>query len=1294
MQREKTRMGRMARGLLTLVAVLAVCGAAWAQSTSSLRGAVTDPSGAAVPGALVTIANTATGTARRTVTAADGRYSFAAVLPGAYTLTVAAHGFSTYERPGLQLRVNLPANVNVALRIGQVTSTVQVRSAAPLLNTTDNSVGQTMGHVAIESLPLQAENLNLLLSLQPGVVFTGTKELDGGYRGGSVDGERTNQNNITLDGTNNNDVFGGAGFTGVLPSTPFSVQEFRVTTSNYGANQGRTAGAQVALVTKGGTNQYHGSLYEFNRSDIGEANEFFLKTAELENCPASSTVNCNQPNHLVRNVYGGTIGGPIKHNKLFFFFNYEGQRESQAISEEQTVPSATLRQGIIQYQCATASQCPAMTVNGEDGKPYSVAKGYYGLSPAQLTQMDPLHIGPSQVALKYFDTYPLPNSNNAIDEPNFGGYTFSAPTQNNDGWYIGRFDYDISPNQTLFFRGTAVDDNVLGAPFLPGDGPQTTQTDLSKGFVLGYTTVGGPDFVNSLRYGLTRQSVGTIGDSTQPWVEIRNLSQDINRSGRVVAPVQNLMDTASWQDGAHNFAFGANFLFVNRYDANDYTSYSDALTNSDWVDGAGFAGKGNALDPETAGYPAVAGGGDNAYDFPLAGMMGMASEIDTQYNYTISSLTQATPLAQGTPITQNWETRDYNLFAQDTWQMTPDVSVSYGLNYQIMTPITETDGQEVLPNVNMGDWFDTRAADMMQGIPSSQDQLIAFQPAGSAWGRSGLYNMQNDFAPRFGVAWSPHPHGGLLHSLFGDGQSSIRGGVGLYYDYFGPALALSYSQSGSFGLSSLVENPTGISIADVPRITSMNVIPTTGTNGQSLVPSAPSSTYPIVYPVGYEAIARGIDQSLQTPYSIAANFSIERQLPGGVTLDLGYVGHFSRRTLVEDDIAMPTNLVDPKSGISYFQAADRLSKLARQNIPDSAISASVIGPTAQYWTDLFKTANTCGAAGTGLTQCYPLANAGTPMAGGAATTTSLLQATYANFAENLYNETSALYNMDVGGYPTAPIGGLNSFYNSQFSSLYVWRSIGYANYNAFQLGLHKQFTNGLLFGFNYTYSKALGIESMPEFGGGSDSTMITNAWDINQMYGPSDFDLRNQLSGYWVWKLPVGRGQFFGRNAGGWLNAAIGGWKFSGTTRWTSGLPASVYMGYVWPTNWDEMGLGNQSGPLNFGPSNYNGQLNIFANAAEALNSFGYAYPGQSGTKNNIRGGGWFGVDVSLAKQWRVPGTASQHIQGQANIYNLTNTPNFDPNTAQLEWGSSNFGDYTSTLNDPRVMEFSLVYSF
>ena len=1266
---------RSLAALLASMAILALCATLGAQATTSLRGTVTDPSGAAVPNARLVLTNPATNVARQATSASDGSYSFVAVLPGSYDLTVSANGFKTFERKGFALEVNLPATENVRLSVGAVSSTVEVSGQAPLLNTTDASVGQAMGTNAVENLPLRAENTALLLSLQPGVTFTGSTT---DMRSGSVNGERSDQNNITLDGVSNNNEFANYAFDGVLPTTPFSVQEFRVTTSNYAPDQGHTAGAQIAMVTKGGTDHLHGSLYEFNRTQFGEANDYFLKTSELLNNEA------NKPPHLVRNVYGGTLGGPLVKDRLFFFVNYEGHRQSAASSAVRTIPTATLRDGIIQYACADATQCPGGSVAGVSGQSYTIAPGYYGVSPTQLKKMDPLGAGPSAVALNYFQSYPLPNDFSVGNTVNYAGYRFGAPSRSSDNWYIGRFDYNLTPDgsQALFFRGTAVDDNASGVPFLPGMAPENKSVDLSKGFVLGYTAVYNANWVNSFRVGLTRQSTGSIGDGDLPWVEMRGLSQDINRTGGVVAPVYNFVDTLSWHKGAHNFQFGTNILAIRRNSQSDSNSFSDVLTNSDWVDTSGFAGKtASPLNPASAGLPDISGGFANAYDFPLAAMMGIGSEVDARYNYAVVSATQAAPLSQGAAVARHWATDTYNFFAQDTWQVFPTLSFNYGLNYQLMTPVAETRGQEVEPNINMGDWFSQRAANMAKGIPSNQDPIIRFAPAGPVFKQPGLYSAQTkNFAPRIGLAWSPRPTSGWLHTLFGNGQSAVRAGFGMYYDNFGPALALTYDAVGSFGLSSVLQNPAGeLSLSDAPRITDMHAIPTTNNSGQTIMPAAPSSSFPVTYS-GVEAIARGIDQSLKTPYSYAADLSIERNLPGGMTLDLSYVGHFAHRLLAYDDIATPTNLVDPKSGIDYFSAATRLSQLGRQNTPDSAITAALIGPTAQYWQDML----TPSASGS-----YRLCSGGT--------TPDMLTAVYDEFGPNcnLYNETSALWAVDRHGRPAWPTLGKNSFYNKQYSSLYVWRSIGYSNYNAFELGLHKQSSNGLLFGFNYTFSKSLDIESMDERGARHNSAVIINPWSPYQLYGPADSDLRHQVNAYWVAPLPFGRGQFFAGNAGRALNAVIGGWQLSGTTRWTSGFPASVLMAFTWPTNWEEMGLGNMTAAPATGVTLVNGKPNVFKDPTAAAKDFDFAYPGQSGMRNTFRGDGFFDWDMSLAKQFTVPGTENQHLRARWSVFNVPNSHSFDINSAQLEWDdSSTFGNYTGTLTEPRVMEFSLLYSF
>jgi Carboxypeptidase regulatory-like domain len=1276
---------------------------AWGQATTSLRGTVTDTSGAALPNAKVTLTNTATGVPRQTTTTSTGIYSFVSLLPGPYELKVEAEGFRTYVQTGLVLQVNLPATADVRLQVGEVKQTIEVQGQSPLLNQTNASLGGTMGTTAIENLPLTEENTVLLLSLQPGVAYNGENLLEDDYdtRAGSVNGERSDQNNITLDGVSDNNEFAGYAFNGVLPTTQFSVEEFRVTTSNYGATEGRSSGAQIAMVTKGGTNQFHGSLYEFNRNTLGEANQYFLKLTEAE------AGQPNIPEHLVWNNYGGTIGGPILKDRFFFFFNYEGHRQNVDQSVVQAIPSGTLRDGIIEYSCATATQCPGGSVQGASGASYPVPAGFYGLGPKQLAGMDPLHIGPSPVALKFFNTYPLPNYPSYSDTPNFEGYRFAAPTRTDQDWFIGRLDYRLTNNgnHTLFVRGEGVDDRFDDVPFLPGFPSEDTQDDLAKGIVAGYTGVFGPHLVNNFRYGLTRDSFGYIGDTDQPWIMMRDLSQPIFYPYGDTAPVHNIADTVSWQKASHNFEFGVNFLLSRLSTWSTTTSFSNALTNSDWVVGSGFAEPNDPLNPSYACpgpncYPAVAADFYHSYDFPLAAMMGMATEVDAQYNYKITSQTAATPLSQGTPLYRHWSVNDYNFFAQDTWRARQNLSITGGLNYQLMTPMTETNGQQVSPTVNMGTWFNDRAMDMSEGIPDFQvlgGTPISFAPSGSFYGKAGLYSAQTlNFAPRIGIAWTPQPNSGWLERLMGNNRTVIRAGFGMYYDNFGPELAQTYSATGEFGVSTLLENPAGTeTVACAPRITSMNAIPTVDSCGNTVFEPAPPSTFPVTYPLGSEAIANGIDQSMRTPYSYAADLSIERQLPGQMVLDVAYVGHFAHRLLDLDDVAEPMDLWDPKSKIDYFAAADQLSKLWRQGVPESSID-SAIGPTGAYWQDMLT-----------HQASYTLCSTG-------ATTTDLLQAVYDVFGPgcgNLYNETSGLYYLDVLGFPTAPAAGLNSYFNSQYSSLWDWRSIGWSNYNALQVSLKKQMSNGVLFGFNYTYSHSLDDESEAERGVQYLTDSVINAWSPRQMYASSDFDLRHQINGYWVANLPFGQGRYFGNKMNSWENALAGGWTLGGTIRWTTGFPVSVFMGYVWPTNWDEMGWADLTGsPIKTGttlaPSGVAniGVPNIFVNPENcasgatvscASNGFGYAYPGQSGARNPIRGDGYFGWDMNLAKNWRIPRLENQSIGARWSVFNVLNTNRFDAYSMQDEWDvASTFGDYTSTLTNPRVMELALIYQF
>lgn len=1314
----KAIAGRLTWGAVCILAVLLLVPNAWGQATTSLRGTISDPSGAAIAGATLTLVNPATSVSRSATTDANGAYVFLEILPGTYALTVQANGFEKYVHSGLVLRVALPATLNVSMKVGSVNQEVSVTGEAPLLNTTNASLGQTMVSQQIENLPLEDRNVPALLSVQPGVVFTSNRSDLYAYdtRSGSVNGERSDQNTIKLDGVVVNDQFQNQPFTTILPVTPDSVQEFRVTTSNYGADEGRSAGAQVELATKGGTNNFHGSLYEYNRSGLGEANDYFIKNSE------ASTGEPNKPPHLVRNLFGGSVGGPIKKNRLFFFFNYEGHRYEQANSVVRTVPSATLRDGIIQYACDDPTQCPGSSVTGLSGKSYAVQPGNFALDSSQLQAMDPLGLGANPAALAYFNSYPMPNDFTVGDPPNFDGYRFAAPTSTHNNWMIGRIDYKITNNgnHNLFIRGSGEDDTIQGEPFLPtgsvlGGIPENAEKDLNKGFVVGYTAILGPNWVNNFRYGLTHQSVGIVGNTNDPWIVIRDLSQGVNRSHSFTVPLQSFGDDLSWTHGKHTIQFGGGASLIRRNSVSQEASFSDAVTNADYIDTAGIAGSGDSLDPSGTnwngnanGYPVVAD--PHAYDFPLVGLIGMVTEGDATWNYHLNPNLTGTELPQGQPLVRHYSIDEYNLYLQDTWQMKSNLTLTYGLRWDLMGPIGETSGQEVSPTFPLGQWFNQRGQRMREGQPSSLDPLITFGPAGPSYSKPGYYSWQKkNFAPRVGIAWTPQPSADWLQNILGKGgKTVIRAGFSMDYDHFGPALALAFDANGAFGLTTQLSNFAGCeTIESSPRFTSINTLPANDLGGSCLsgapqpllVPSpfGASPTYPVAFPTNGPAafaITWGLDSGLKTPYSYAADFSIERQLPGNMAITISYVGHFAHRLLVQEDLATPYDLTDPQTHIDYFSAVKRFSQLARQGVDPATITAAQVGPTAQYWTDMMTPQAS-----------YPYCD----NPDGLTSTPDLLSAMYDIFNCTLYNETTGLFNVDLFGFPTQPTNGLFSFYNQQYSSLYGWRSIGYSNYNALQVSLTKHISHGLIFDFNYTYSKSLDIgsdaESVGQGGIGAGFSTVINAWEPYQLYGPSDFDLRHQINADWVYALPFGRGQSFGSNVGKGVDALIGGWQLSGLARWSSGFPTNTSSGFQWSTDWELSGNGSFTGsPVATGRTNVPANNscgvesgpNMFKDPCAAFAGFQPAFPGESGVRNAIRGDGFAGVDMGLTKTWHMPYNDAHTLEFRWDVFNVANLKRFDVASInnELDQGPSVFGTYTRLLTNPRIMQFALRYQF
>jgi hypothetical protein len=1340
-----------------IIFLLSAVGAAAQTGTTSIRGTVTDRSGAAVSGAKVTLTHVDQGLHRETSTNASGEYEFAVLPPGNYALTVEMTGFRKFEQKGLQLLVNTPATLNVRLEIGTTLETVEVSGTALTLNTSDATLGTAFNQTQISSLPFEGRDPVAILSLQPGVVTVADRDqvdVNADSRGGAVNGARSDQSNVTLDGVDDNDQLKGYAFTGALRATLDSIEEFRVTTSNSGADQGRSSGAQVALVTKSGGNDFHGTAYEYNRPTNLVANDYFHKHAELQNGEP------NRPPRLLRNTFGGSFGGPIKKDRAFFFLSYEGQRTRESLQARHPVPSAALRDGVILYQCATPSACPGGSVAGLSGAQHSFSAGFNGLGPSQIASMDPNCTGngtcpwgpgvdPNSIAT--MNQYPLPNSNQLGDGFNYQAFTFSAAAPSKLDTYVARFDYNLTQSQRLYARLGLQNDHAIptslanginvgtnsGVSQFPGLPPAAVSTNNSKGIITGYAWTISPTKVNSFHYGFIRQGTGDNGSANQQFVRLRGLDLpvDTRRTTNVIVPVHNFTDDFTWTKGKHTLTFGGNWRFINDLRNSNESSFSDAITNAGFLPTTGFAGKNVSFDPScdptvnpscTWSFPAVDSGFANAYNFPMTALAGIITEVDATYQRDKNG----TNLPVGAFVQRHFRVNEVETYAQDSWRIEPNLTLTYGLRYSLLQPIYEVNGNQVEPSISLNDFFNKRMTGMVQGLSFAPNFSVDL--AGPANGRQPLWGWDyKDIAPRLALAWSPGYKDGLLRSVFGGpGRSSLRIGAGRYYDHFGQGVINTFDRNGSFGLTTTIADAPGTVDPDTaPRYTGINNIPA------SLTPPGPTGPFPVTPPtadqLGGFAIYWGADDKLKTPYSYGFDVSFSRELPGGFVFEAAYVGRLGRRLLQERDLAQPLNLFDPQAKIGYNQALTALAQLYRttsqggQGITtDTFNPASLPAAVQQYWTDVMQPLEGPNPGNGGLGGAYSIGSCGS-----AKSTTNPVVAAFDLFCSGSLNETTPLFIWDLFGIsdannvsncgkPAAPAcnpayfpkNGRFSFFQSQFASLYAWSSIGRSNYNSGQFSLRHQVTHGLTWNFNYTYSKAIDIGSNAErislFEGFGFGSQVINAFQPGQLRGPSDYDTTHQINTSWVYELPFGHSKKWGSNWNRAFDAVLGGWAWSGLARWTSGFPFNVSNGFDFPTNWELTGNAVLNGPKprTGAFSDCDGDPNVFAamgqncsNSAASANfiasTWRFPFPGESGDRNNLRGPGYFGIDMAVRKSWRF--TERQALSFTWDVYNITNSVRFDAaNILPAIDTSGSFGKYANTLTRPRVMEFALRYSF
>jgi hypothetical protein len=751
------------------------------------------------------------------------------------------------------------------------------------------------------------------------------------------------------------------------------------------------------------------------------------------------------------------------------------------------------------------------------------------------------------------------------------------------------------------------------------------------------------------------------GASEQAQVEFRRfddlipLSRTLNR----VVPVHTFREDLSWLKGDHQLKFGGVVRLITNDRENYANSYHAAIVNSSWMLGAGNLAPADTSDAYRR----------NAQD-AMAALFGLVTQGEAHYNY----LLDGTVPGAGTPVARKFRQQNYEFYFMDTWRLAQGLTFTAGLRWNLHPPIYEVNGYQTSPVPDLGEWFDQRGFLASQGLSQADAGTVSYVLKDDPQGKDLYPYHKKNFEPRVALAYSPQVSDGFLGKLFGGpGKTSIRAGFGMFHDNFGQSIMRLYD-SEAYGLSTSLQSPSGgFGVDDAPRYTSLTDIPSV------LIPDAPAGGFPATPEEGSFSITHSIDPNLKSPYSIALNFSIGRELPKNFFVEASYVGRLSRRSMSQRDLAMPTNLVDPESGQDYWSAVNQLA--AMRDAGTDAASASSI----PWFENMMPDAANYFIEGTA--------------------TQNMLVYMQEYFEPYIawggpYDFISVQADLDQGWLLPANSAGRWSMMNSQYSSLAAWSSIGHGNYHAAQLTVRKRFSDDFQFDLNYTFSKSLDLASAAEQTGAY-TDLLVNSWDPWQMWSYSDYDMRHQFNFNFLWELPLGRGKRWGTNWNPVADAFLGGWQLSGLWRQTSGLPVSISNGGTWPTNWNVPGNATQTGPnpeqgVYKNAEGVDGTTgpNVFKSPSTALESWSYSWAGESGQRNGVRGDGYFTIDLGVSKRFAMP-WEGHTIQFRWETFNVTNTAKFD--VAGQYWAideAGTFGKYSYMLTNPRVMQFALRYDF
>lgn len=1197
--------------MLSVLLLLFVSTASYAQTaTGRIVGTVQDTSGAVVPGASVVATNPETTVNYKTTSSDSGKYSFEALPSGSFTITVEQTNFKKYSTTENIVTANDTVTINIPLEPGSISETVQVTATYEKVQTSQSgNTGTIVNERALETLPIANRNPLNLIAIQPGVV-------NGANTGGGthVFGARDRAINITLDGIDINETSNGSATFSPVRTNPDSLQEYRVITSNPSAEFGRNSGAQVAMITKMGTNEFHGNVFEYHRNRSLNANEWELNRQGIPR------------RFLLRHQFGGSIGGPVilpkfgeggastwnGKNRTFFFINMQYQRQTQTLEQVSTVYTSTARQGIFRY---VVNNGPVIR-----NQPFGVAGASVdaqGNPVAGLTigtynvvGNDPRALGLDPTVRSIIALTPLPNRFDVGDGLNTAGFTSLATRTDPQRDFTIRMDHSINERHGLFGRyyfgqqDTVGDTTNSGAARFPGLPVIVATFRTPRNLALGLRSTLSSSTVNELIVGGNHFkfdfAIPSNKDSrTTPVVTVLPTDPLSNSYGNLrTINVFQVIDNISHTRGSHTFRAGINLRWQQHYDVRGTVAAIDA--NPEYT-------LGGAVDPTTFKLPT---GCTSTITTNCINLANDRARLASFINDSLGKLSRVrVGLVDiggrygppGTAFTIDAWYPEYDSYIQDDWKIRPNVTLNLGLRWEPKPkPYTRGPRKIVVPN-----------KPFVLGAPPATD--IRFV-------EGDLYKSDwNNFGPAIGVAWDP----------FGDGKSAVRANFRIAFDRistFTPSSAVYPAAPGAtLAVSNTIIGQTDNRLRDgIPPLT-----PAAGTTPATLAtPTWPNTG------LSQELL----DPNFTTPTTYMWSLGAQRDLGHGFVAEVQYIGRAGRHLI---------------GGYERNQV-----KIHENGFVDAFKVAKAGGEST-----LLNT----------LTAGHPSRNATET---GAAFLRRFFASTLAlnNVASLAASLNTTL--LCVGGTGSACTGGafkqlpdrngLGTFFFNDYpqflGGLVVIDSNSFSNYNAGIIQLQRRFQAGYEFGVSYTFSKSLDDKSydptITRFSAGTGQTTQSTPLDAKNRrltYGLSDFDRTHVFQAGGLLDLPFGPGKQFLSSRNPVLSRLVGGWTVTTGVVWQSGRPFTPVSGTNSFTN------KNSSRAVytgtNFNPQYHEegGQPFLFTAAERA--QFTIPGPGEYGNigRNSFRLPRFFTMDASLIKRIQI--RERTNLELRAQVFNLTNTP-------------------------------------